>query len=597
MNDYINGIKVSGGDAGDTTASANTVSLDSNGDAIITGHADDNDVYKFVASSSGSATIDLTGLSADIDLRLLNSSGSILDSSGAGGSSSESISYELTSGSTYYVDIDPYNSNTSDYHLSINAPSGSTTPVGDITAPSLVGITPITGSHVAVDSNIILTFSENIQKGVGDIIISNLSSGGERIISVSDSRVTVSNNTMTIDPGGDLSSGNMIDVQFGSGVILDNVGNSYTGLIGNNTISLERELSFVTDGGAVPVRLPFDSSHTHDVMQGMSSVFSHTGSLSWSVDFNFTYGQQVLSVASGVVVDMRERIPDGDSNSTDGSTTSGLATDIESNPANTSGIGNFVTIRQDNGTYASYMHFMQNSVTVEVGDSVIAGQVIGQTGNTGFRDGTHLHLGFGENTVQWQDAGGNEGPFGAVVADSSSSTSFPVYFIGIGNRVVTGADDGLVGNNTIHNIVAGTITSESLYGHEGDDTILGYGGNDALVGGIGHDTLTGGVGADSFIFDTAPSANNVDTITDFNVADDAIQLENAIFTRFTTTGALNVANFVVGATAIDANDYLIYNDTTGELLYDADGSGAGVSVEIAILGTNLNLSTADFIII
>ncbi|MBM9521364.1 pre-peptidase C-terminal domain-containing protein, partial [Desulforhopalus vacuolatus] len=71
------------------------------------------------------ATIDLTGLSSDIDLRLLSSSGSRLDSSSShssysGGSSSESISYNLTSGEIYYVKVDPYKSNTSDYNLSIN---------------------------------------------------------------------------------------------------------------------------------------------------------------------------------------------------------------------------------------------------------------------------------------------------------------------------------------------------------------------------------------------------------------------------------------------------------------------------------------------
>ncbi|MBM9521322.1 hypothetical protein JWG39_16030, partial [Desulforhopalus vacuolatus] len=41
-------------------------------------------------------------------------------SSYSGGSSSESISYNLTSGEIYYVKVDPFGNNTSDYNLSIN---------------------------------------------------------------------------------------------------------------------------------------------------------------------------------------------------------------------------------------------------------------------------------------------------------------------------------------------------------------------------------------------------------------------------------------------------------------------------------------------
>ncbi|MBM9521273.1 pre-peptidase C-terminal domain-containing protein, partial [Desulforhopalus vacuolatus] len=118
--DIINGTTVSGSDAGDSRTGAAAVSLDSNGDASITGYAGENDFYTFVAQHPGTATIDLTGLSSDIDLRLLNSSGSRLDSSSSDGSSSESVSYNLTSGETYYVKVDPYKSNTSDYNLSIN---------------------------------------------------------------------------------------------------------------------------------------------------------------------------------------------------------------------------------------------------------------------------------------------------------------------------------------------------------------------------------------------------------------------------------------------------------------------------------------------
>ena len=99
-----------------------------------------------------------------------------------------------------------------------------------------------------------------------------------------------------------------------------------------------------------------------------------------------------------------------------------------------------------------------------------------------------------------------------------------------------------------------------------------------------------------FRFTSTPTAN-VDTLTDFSVADDTIQLENAIFSKLTTPGVLAAASFVKGAAAVDLNDYVIYNATTGALSYDADGNGTGAAQQIALLGVNLALTNADFVIV
>jgi len=49
--------------------------------------------------------------------------------------------------------------------------------------------------------------------------------------------------------------------------------------------------------------------------------------------------------------------------------------------------------------------------------------------------------------------------------------------------------------------------------------------------------------------------------------------------------------------AADADDYLIYRSGTGALFYDADGNGAGAAVQIAVLGSGLALTVADFTVI
>ncbi|MFZ2725154.1 MAG: hypothetical protein WAX77_02765, partial [Methylococcaceae bacterium] len=107
----------------------------------------------------------------------------------------------------------------------------------------------------------------------------------------------------------------------------------------------------------------------------------------------------------------------------------------------------------------------------------------------------------------------------------------------------------------------------------------------------------GDKGKDVFVFDTDLATTGIDKIVDFKVVDDTLKLENAVFTQLTKTGGLNVANFVIGNTANDVNDFVIYNKTSGALFYDADGNGANNPVQIATLGLNLALTNNDFVVI
>jgi Ca2+-binding RTX toxin-like protein len=143
----------------------------------------------------------------------------------------------------------------------------------------------------------------------------------------------------------------------------------------------------------------------------------------------------------------------------------------------------------------------------------------------------------------------------------------------------------------------GNNANNVLSGKTLKDAILGYGGNDKLYGKEGNDTLTGGAGKDAFVFDTKPNSRlNVDVITDFNVKDDTIYLNDSAYTKL-KYGHLSAASFVIGDRAKDLNDRIIYNDKTGALLYDADGSGSGAAVQFAKIGLKLSLTAADFLVI
>ena len=108
------------------------------------------------------------------------------------------------------------------------------------------------------------------------------------------------------------------------------------------------------------------------------------------------------------------------------------------------------------------------------------------------------------------------------------------------------------------------------------------------MSGFGNDTIIGGGGMDTFVFDSILNASaNMDTIADFSVVDDTIRLDRTIFAKLTTLGTLNTAFFNSSTTgkALDSNDYILYNTTTGALLYDADANGTGLATQFATLTT------------
>jgi Ca2+-binding RTX toxin-like protein len=131
----------------------------------------------------------------------------------------------------------------------------------------------------------------------------------------------------------------------------------------------------------------------------------------------------------------------------------------------------------------------------------------------------------------------------------------------------------------------------------GTDDLSGTGNadNNVLIGNAGNNLLTGGAGADIFRFDRALDAvTNLDTLTDFAAGEDKIQLMTSIFGSL--AGANLADSFVTGTAATDANDFLIYDSTSGALYYDQDGNGAGDMVQFAALSTAPALSASDFLI-
>jgi Ca2+-binding RTX toxin-like protein len=142
--------------------------------------------------------------------------------------------------------------------------------------------------------------------------------------------------------------------------------------------------------------------------------------------------------------------------------------------------------------------------------------------------------------------------------------------------------------------------SDMMLGNGGDDHLAGGAGKDTLNGGLGSDTLNGGNGQDHFRFTDALGNTNVDYIINFNAADDTIGLSNTIFQGIGADGnTLAASKFKMYGKGdkLDADDRIIYVQSSGDLFYDADGNGAQGAVKFAHLEGAPALTHADFLII
>jgi predicted extracellular nuclease len=158
-----------------------------------------------------------------------------------------------------------------------------------------------------------------------------------------------------------------------------------------------------------------------------------------------------------------------------------------------------------------------------------------------------------------------------------------------------GGNDSFSGGRGSDN-VSGKAGNDILLGLGGGDRLVGNNGNDTLTGGAGNDNLTGGSGQDWFTF-FSPGGDRTDRIADFNPTDDTIGVDDAGFGGSLVAGTLLESQFVLGAAALDEGDRFIYNQSTGALFFDADGTGASAQVQLATLATKPVISFNDIVVI
>lgn len=119
---------------------------------------------------------------------------------------------------------------------SSNGPSLTLSGSGDTTAPTVSSFSPLDeATGVALNANLVLTFSEAIARGTGTIRLKTAAGTTiETYDAATSANLSISGSTLTVNPTFSLSNGTGYKLEFESGNIKDLAGNSYAGTTSYN---------------------------------------------------------------------------------------------------------------------------------------------------------------------------------------------------------------------------------------------------------------------------------------------------------------------------------------------------------------------------
>lgn len=134
----------------------------------------------------------------------------------------------------------------------------------------------------------------------------------------------------------------------------------------------ELQKGHIKDDSSFVYQLPFQSQQTHFLAQGYFSRYSHKNRA--ALDFKMKPGTAICAARAGIVLRLKE---DGNKG--------GWKRKYRRD-------GNYIVIQHDDSSRAGYWHLQYYGALVNVGDSVLQGQVIGISGKTGYALFPHLHF-------------------------------------------------------------------------------------------------------------------------------------------------------------------------------------------------------------
>ncbi len=289
---------------------------------------------------------------------------------------------------------------------------------------------------------------------------------------------------------------------------------------------------------------------------------------------------------------------------------------------------------------------VENLIGSATGDDTLIGDgntnvITGSGGNDNLhgRDGDDTLLGSsGDDTLVGGAGankldGGENSDFASYYFDGAVEIALDGSFANAGEALddTLTSIENLSGSNTGNDKLAGTAEGNSLFGNGGDDEIFGMGGadllkggrgkdtvsggfgsdivrgdggvdillgksgNDVLVGGTGKDSLNGGMGADQYRYEARQDLG--DTISSFG-STDTFAFKKSEFKNL-KKGFLGSEHLIRrnDNQAVEKDDYFIFEKDTDKLWFDPDGSGSKKPVLVADMGTSVDITVKDILII
>jgi uncharacterized protein YkwD len=226
--------------------------------------------------------------------------------------------------------------------------------------------------------------------------------------------------------------------------------------------------------------------------------------------------------------------------------------------------------------------------------------------------------GVGGATIRIQPQGGSQEEFtnyatGGYTASTTASGLIDVEFsrngttvavtieMGVDNVKVDLRDTNFIASSASAFLGQGAVGLELLgindtnaTGNDGENIIVGNSGDNRMAGGEASDTLTGNGGSDAFVFDNCH--DGVDQVTDFVSGTDTIEIGRLGFAQTMQLGLLGEDSLVFGTTATQNQAQFLYDQSTGNLSIDMDGTGIGEALLFANLGAGTALAYSDMVI-
>ncbi|MEH2039818.1 MAG: calcium-binding protein [Nostoc sp.] len=423
--------------------------------------------------------------------------------------------------------------------------------------------------------------NDTINGGKGDDLLSYTATSSEGITST----FNATTNTGKITAGTRLVSYKNIErLNITGGFYDDNiVGNN-----GNDTLDPGRSGNDTVDGGTGDDLLRFVSYAT----EGITSTFNAT-----------TNTGKITAGASGVSYKNIERLD------ITGTSYNDLIVGSNGNDTlNPGGRGNDTIDGGRGDDLLSYTAYL--GITSSFDATTNTGLITAGTDQVSYKNIERLQIAGTSDNDNIVGSNGNDTITGNYSYEVGYREYYTVEVIGGKDTIDGGAGDDLLivhdsggseGITSTFNATTntGSITAGAnrvIYKNIERLDIIGTFYDDLIVGGNGDDTLNGGGGTDTFAFNSFDEG--IDRIDDFNTTNELIRVSVAGFGGGLSPGLLSINQFKIGASASTSTQRFIYNDVTGALFFDQDGSASAFTqVQFAQLSAGLSLTKNNFVVV